>query len=460
MRKIIPVSFWTLLLCFVLAGTTFGQETTGGIEGQVKDPAGALVPNVTVTVTDTNKSSGTTTTGVGAGFRRTITTNEEGFFRALQVPPGSYLVVTSPTGGFGEARYENVTVAIGQTTRLDVVVNPGGAVNTVDVTVSDAPPVDTTNNAIQTSINAQKIELLPKGTGFTSLLKTVPGTRPESRTGGFSIDGASGGENVFVLDGQEITNYRTGTLNETFNIPTQLVQEIQVKSSGFNAEYGGATGGVISVVSRGGNNDVHGEFGIQFETPKLNGDLRPLLGGTASANFFTSTPEYFNPPKTQGSNVFPTANLSGPIIKDRLWFFGSYSPQYFVTEVTTQYFTNQAAATRTLLATQVYRRKTTYEYAFGRLDASPLDNLRFTGTFLWNPVIQEGSIPGTGFSNVTSSAYVFNNSGIPTANFGADGGILSEPDYRPRQGGRQTSNVVTFAGVYTPTSNLVIDGRY
>ena len=76
---------------------------------------------------------------------------------------------------------------------------------TVDVAVSDTPPVDTTNNAIQTTINAQKIELLPKSTGFTGLLKTVPGTRPESRSGGFSVDGASGGENVFVIDGQEVT---------------------------------------------------------------------------------------------------------------------------------------------------------------------------------------------------------------------------------------------------------------
>ncbi len=148
-------------------------------------------------------------------------------------------MVTTATSGFGEARYENVTVAIGQNTQLEITVSPGSNVNTVDVSVSDAPPVDTTNNAIQTTINAQKIELLPKSTGFTSLLKTVPGTRPESRSGGFSVDGASGGENVFVIDGQEVTNYRTGTLNETYNIPTQLVQEVQVKSSGFEAAYGG-----------------------------------------------------------------------------------------------------------------------------------------------------------------------------------------------------------------------------
>ena len=85
-----------------------------------------------------------------------------------------------------------------------------------------------------------------------------------------------------MIDGQEVTNYRTGTLNDTFNIPTQLVQEVQVKSSGFEAEYGGATGGVVSVVTRGGSNELHGEFGVQFETPRLNGDARPLLGGNSA----------------------------------------------------------------------------------------------------------------------------------------------------------------------------------
>lgn len=196
-----------LSLVFCLSATVFGQETTGSIEGYVKDSAGAVVPNVNLTITSASgTASGTTTTGIGAGFRRSITTNEEGFFRILQVPPGTYDVVTAASGGFGEARYENVTVAIGQTTQLPITVNPGSNVTTVDVAVSDAPPVDTTNSAIQTSINAQKIELLPKGTGFTSLLKTIPGTRPESRAGGFSVDGASGGENVFVIDGQEVTN--------------------------------------------------------------------------------------------------------------------------------------------------------------------------------------------------------------------------------------------------------------
>ena len=451
----------TVVLC--LSAAAFGQETTGNIEGIVKDTAGAVVPNVTLTITSAkNIASGTTTTGIGSGFRRTITTNDDGFFRVLQVPPGTYDIVSTATSGFGEARYENITVVIGQTTQLEVMVNPGTNVTTVDVSVSDAPPVDTTNSAIQTTINAQKIELLPKGTGFTSILKTIPGTRPESRSGGFSVDGASGGENVFVIDGQEVTNYRTGTLNDTYNLPTQLVQEIQVKSSGFEAAFGGATGGVISVVTRGGSNEFHGEFGLQFETPKFNGNARPLLTrftrGTVSAGTFTQTAEYFNPDKAQGVNFFPTANLSGPIIKNRLWFYSSYTPQIFNTEVDTQYFTDQPASTRTFITTEKYTRKRTYEYAFSRLDASPFDNLRLTGTFLWNPLVDEGSIPGSTFSNVSSAAFGFGN--VPTANFGGNIGVLRGNEFTSRQGGRQSSNIVTFSGVYTPTSSLVIDGRY
>ncbi len=452
-------------LLFCLTASVFGQETSGSIEGVVKDATGAVVPNITVTITTAEgNTTGTTTTGTGAGFRRKFTTNADGFFRALQVPPGTYNLVTTASGGFGEARYENVTVAIGQNTQLEIVVNPGANVNTVDVSVSDAPPVDTTNNAIQTTINAQKIELLPKTTGFTGLLKSVPGTRPESRSGGFSVDGASGAENVFVIDGQEVTNYRTGTLNETYNIPTQLVQEVQVKSSGFDAAFGGATGGVVSVVTRGGGNDFHGEFGNQFEVPKFNGNPRPLLSrftsGTVAGGNFTQTAEYFNPVKARGTNFFPTANLSGRIIKDRVWFYGSYSPQIFNTEVDTQYFTDAPAAARTFLASETYSRKRKYEYAFARLDAAPVNKLRLTGTFLWNPVIDQGSIPTSSLTNVSTTAFGFGPNGVPTADYKGSIGILRGNQFTSQQGGRQTSNLVTFAAVYTPTSNLVIDGRY
>lgn len=449
-----------LLAFFALATCSFalGQETTGSIEGNVKDTAGALVPNVTVTITNASASSaGARTTGTGSAFKRTITTNEEGFFRILQVPPGMYDVVTTASGGFGEARYENVSVSIGQSAQLSLTVKPGSSVTTVDILASDVAPVDTTNSAIQTTISSQKIELIPRSTGFTGLLKTIPGTRPESRTGGFSVDGSSGGENVFVIDGQEVTNYRTGTLNETYNVPTQLVQEIQVKSSGFDAIYGGATGGVVSVVTRGGSNEFHGEVGMEWEVPKFNGAARKLLNRFTSADNLVQSTTYFQPNKPSGVNTFPTANVGGPVFKDRLWFFGSYTPQIFETVVDTPYYTN-TLGTQTLTTVERYHRTRKYEYAFGRLDANPFKDLRLSGSFLWNPVSDHGSLPTFSFTNNSSALVGIAN--VPTADYKGNIGVLRGKQFTDRQGGRQTSNLATFSAVYTPLNNLVLDGRY
>jgi len=443
---------WALVFC--LSTVALGQETTGSMEGSVKDAAGAVVPNITLTITNAKAAtSGTTTTGVGTGFKRTITTDEQGFFRVLQVPPGTYDVVTTAASGFGEARYENVTVAIGQSTQLVLTVNPGSTAVTVNVATSDAPPVDTTNNAIQTSVTAQKIELLPKGVDFTSVLKAVPGTRPESRSGGYSVDGASAAENVFVIDGQEVTNFRTGTLNGNNNIPTQLIQEVMVKSSGFGAEFGGATGGVISAVTKGGGNEFHGEFGMGFDTPKFSGQPRRSLQrftSGAGATFVQST-EYVNPPKSYGTNVFPTANLSGPVIKDKLFFFGSYTPQIFETITTTSFLTNAPAATRTLTARETFRLNRTYQYGFGRLDSTLTNKLRLTGTFLWSPIEDDGNVP---FGTLS-----FGGS-IPSTNFGGSIGTLTGRALTDHQGGRQNSNNVTAQGVYTATNNLLFTGRF
>lgn len=456
MMKKIGILIQTLSVFLVMSAVVFGQETTGGIEGTVKDPNGAAVPNITVTITTARQAGVTTTTGAGAEFKRTVVTNEEGFFRALQIPPGVYDVITTASSGFADARYENVTVSIGKNTHLAIGVQPGSTTTTVDVMAGDAAPVDTTNSAIQTSLNAQRIELLPKGTGFTSLLKSIPGTRPESRTAGFSVDGASGGENVFVIDGQEVTNFRTGTLNENNNIPTQFVQEVQVKSSGFGAEFGGATGGVISVVSKGGTNDFHGETGMQFGVPKFDGKPRAIqtLFSSGSGASFVQSVEYIRPPKDRGTNVFPTANLGGRIIKDRLWFFGSYSPQIFETIRTTNFW-NNALSNRVIQASETYRRERTYQYAFGRLDATPFSKLRLTGSFLWNPIIDQGNIPFN--SNNFGGAATYNSTFV---DFGPGVGVVGGRRLSDLQGGRQPSNLVSTQGVYTPTSNLVITGRF
>lgn len=415
----------SLFLTVVLGLTTlaFGQETTGSIEITTRDATGAVVPGVTLTITSVQ---GSTT----AGFRRVVTTNEEGFQRVLQVPPGTYNIVASATGGFAERRFDNVQVVLGKATPVDVGLAAAGATAEVVVTTAESP-LDVTDTKIQTNITSEVAELLPKGVGFASLLKVSPATRPEEKSGGYQIDGASGSENTFIIDGNEVTNPISGTLNANNNLPFSIVQEVQIKSSGFEAEYGGATGGVINVVTRGGNNALRGEFGLNFMPGQLQAARRDVL------DLPGDEPVHLRYNGLESENgFFPVASLSGPIIKDRVWFLGSYSPQIYTTSRTIPYRT---------LTPQTYREKQTNEYAFGRIDAQPINTVRLTGTYVWNPIVVQGNIP------VLSSQFdPFYPSGVG----------LTGVEFEEQRGGRQNSNIVTTSGVWTPTNNFILEGRF
>lgn len=462
------------LLCLCFSAAIFGQETTGNIEGVVKDPTGAVVPNAAVTVTSSASANGTIVPG-SSGFNRTVTANEEGSFRLLQVPPGNYVVTTGAISGFGEARYENVSVVVGKTTQVNVELKAGGTSAVVDVASNGDQPIDVTDNEVSTSLGAQKLALIPKGADFTTALKAVPGTRPDAVAGGFTIDGATNAENVFIIDGQEVTNYKDAGINNNNKVPFQLIQELNVKSSGFDAEFGGATGGVINVVTKGGNNEFHGEAGMGFTPYKLASENRPTLlrfpSGTGAA--FVQPTEYFTHPKQRRLDTYPSASLSGPIIKNRLWFFGSYSPTVIDQTVDVTFYTNAPAATRTInhaagagrdnSGFDSYRRKTTYNYMFGRLDAEITSKLRLTGTYLWNPVVRKGSlsfINEFGLGGVTGAGTAQFGFVDPAVDFGGDIGVLQGSDLRNRQGGRDNSNNVTAQAIYTPWQSLITTFRF
>ncbi|HZH32917.1 MAG TPA: TonB-dependent receptor [Pyrinomonadaceae bacterium] len=445
--KFLP-SIVALLLC--LTATAFGQETTGRIEGTITDPSGAAVPGVTVTVRSRGTTEGARQDAT-IGFNRTVTADESGFYRVQEVPPGFYTVTTTAISGFSAATNQSVEVVLGKTTPVNIALQAGGVGETVTVT-SDAVAIDPTDNKIQTNITAQVAELLPKGTNFTSLLTVAPGVRNEPLSGGFQIDGASGSENTFIIDGQEVTNFRTGTLNQNNNIPFQFVQEVQVKSSGFEAEFGGATGGVINVVTKGGSNDWHGEFGVQFRPAEFQAGPRPVLRraavGTGAAQF--NAPEYLFPGRDNGTDFFPTANLSGPIVRDRLWFFTSYTPQFRNTNRTISYIGGDPrVANRLTGQSQTYRSSTRNEYAFVRLDSAITDKLRAGGTFTWSPTRVRGVVPA--FSTQVGAP--------PQAQFGGTIGTLFGAGLQDQIGGRINSNNVAGKVDYTPTSKMVVSFR-
>lgn len=458
--------FSVLAIIFSLSLFAYGQETGGGIEGTLRDATGAVVPGVEVTITSTGRTGGARQDAT-TGFNRRVTTDNSGFFRVLEIPPGFYSVTTTATGGFGSSTLNNIEVVLGKNTPVNITLGAAGTSAVVDVSAGDAIAIDPTDNKIQTNITAQQAELLPKGTNFTSLLQVAPAVRNEPLSGGFQVDGASGSENTFIIDGQEVTNFRTGTLNANNNLPFSQVAEVQVKSSGFEAEFGGATGGVINVVTKGGSNDWHGEFGGQIRPSTIQAGPRPFLRLFRTGIFnnpdnpFYQTSEYIQPLRDPGTDVFPTASFSGPIIKDRLWFFANYSPQFFNTQRTINYITNDPRTRTTRIATAVsgagqvvtvgsseeYRSKQTNQYAFFRLDGNVTDQLRLSGQFTYNPVILEGVLP--------AYSLVYGAPAIATVN----GQNIVGSQLLGQQGGRINSNNVVGSAVYTPNSNLILSLR-
>ena len=426
-------------LAISLAGIAFGQERTGSIEGTVKDPNGAVVAGAEVTVASRGTTSGARPDATSA-FQRSVTADQNGYFRVSDVPPGFYSVSVQPVGGFGSATSENVEVVLGKSTPVNVALPIAGQTANVNVSASDVSPIDPTDNKIQTNITAQTAEMLPKGPGFSSLLGVAPAVRAEPASGQFQIDGASGSENTFIIDGQEVSNFRTGALNGNNNIPFQFVQEVQIKSSGFEAEFGGATGGVVNVVTKGGSNDWHGEFGLSFRTGRMQAAPRKYL-----TNAFPGAPIYRQPIKDGGTDEFPSATLSGPIVKDHAWFLASVSPQIRHTARSVTFINPSTSA---VVGAGRYTQTQKNTYDFLRIDANITNTLRFSGSYTYNPIDILGIPPAFGEEL----------SGVPSVTFPGNRVVTGEA-FSNNRGGRQNSQNVTGGFVWTPTSKLVVNVR-
>ena len=447
-----------LVLCFATA--VFGQRTTGDLEGKITDPNGSVVPNVSVTLT-----------GVTVGFHRTVQSDDEGEFRIKQIPTGTYRITTVAMSGFAESTTDNVAVTVEKVTVVNIKLGVTASTNVVDISTSDAAGlIDPSDSKVQTNITPRMIEQLPKGTNFNSLLRISPGTRSEPLSGGFQVDGASGSENSFLIDGLSVENFRTGVLNGVNNIPTELVSEIQIKTGGFEAEHGGASGAVVSVITKSGSDTFHGSFGSSFELDALQPAPRfttsRFVSSSSSAAAIAANPDYLYAiaqAKDDFSNYFPSGTLGGPIVKRHVWFLTSYAPQIYTTTRTSNFInaisnsnfsTGRFVSTPRLdaagqpLAPITYRSRVKNEYAFARIDAAFFSKFRGGATFLWNPEITDGVIP---FTNITTSNPVNTTLG---------GVSYNSHDYSALRGGRRSSNNFTSHLEWTPSSRMVVTARY
>lgn len=449
MKRDLRTFLISLLLVTLLSAMAFGQETTGTLEITVKDANDAVVPNVPLQI----ESSGAT-----SGYKRNVTTNAEGYFRLLQVPIGKFTITAAATAGFVEKKLDQVEINLGRTTALTIEMSTTLGDTTINVTGSEVALLDVTDTKTQTTISAEVAELLPKGNNFSTVLKISPATRVEPRSGQFQINGASGSENTFIIDGLEVTNVRTGVLDANTNLPFSAIQEVQIKTSGFEAEYGGALGGVINVVTKGGGNQFRGEFGTNFRVSALE-----PIGGPITRNQ-AGVLEFFPASRDHYSEFNPTFSLGGPLWKDRVWFDVNYAPQIFKRERTLAYLNNDVPGRPPTGRVESYIFRQVQEKTRGRLDAQPFNKLHLSSTYSWNPITQEGAIPG--FTSVLSRPPIQSGTCtepvIPCNAMGGGVGLPPRFDgaaYLNQTGGRQNSQSFAASGVYNLTDKIIISAR-
>ena len=407
-----------LLLCVALivicAPIIFAQEITGSIQGTVKDPTGAAVAGATVTANS-------------PALVRPIetTTDSEGRYIFSTLRAGVYTITASQTG-FSTVKKEDINLQLGRELSLDLTLSVGNVAETVTVS-SAAEAIDVTSSKNITNISEDFIDRTPKGRTFNTILQVAPGVRAEPKAGnegvgGISVGGASGAENVFIIDGVEVTDVRKGQLRRADAIPFEFVKEVQVKSGGFEAEFGGATGGVINIVTKGGSNEFHGEVAYAQTGAGLNSNVRGFWQPNPTA---VTRADFFRQKEDDYRAAYPGFTFSGPIIRDRLNFFTSYFPELIRTNRTVDY----ASGART------FKQNITRNYGLARLDFAPASKVQINSSFIWTPTKVTGRLPD------------------PDPRVAAPGGDLSI------QGGYTPSSATTAAVTYTPTPKLILSAR-
>jgi len=293
------------LLTACVATPLFAAETATVI-GRVTDASGAALPGATVAARN-----------VDTGISRSVVSEPTGAYRVPVLPPGAY-EFTAELAGFGSARRRGVRLTIGSEVTLDFELKVASVTEEVTVT-ADAPLVETTNAAVYTLVTREEIDILPIiGRDFLSLVKLAPGVQNTAQ--GSDIGGARGRSNSYLVDGVDNGGEITGNRLQQTNLDS--IQEFQVLTNSFKAEYGRAGGGVISVLTRSGRNNFDGGLFFLYRDQDM-----------VARNPFLTPGDPKDPFERKQYGGF----LGGPIRKDRTHFFVSFD-----------YENRETASTRTL----------------------------------------------------------------------------------------------------------------
>ncbi len=327
--------FTVLCLAFLTLTALAQQSATATIEGIVTDANNAVVPNAKVLIRS-----------IDTGFTREITTDASGIYRLPNLPPGNYQLVVS-AAGFAESKFNGIALTVGQKLNLDLTLKVSGVGETIEITDS-APVVETTRTSVSGSVNSKAVSDLPvNGRNFLDFVTLTPGVvRDSTRQGDLSFGGQRGTLNSIQIDGVDNNNNffgqalgRTGSGRAPYQFSQDAVQEFQVNTNSFSAEFGRAAGGTINVVTKSGTNQWHGTAFEFFRDRILNANsLRRDGNLEAAAQAPALIPvgfRYDTVSKTIVGQADKPAyhfnqfggNLGGPVKKDRAFFFFNYDGQ-------------------------------------------------------------------------------------------------------------------------------------
>ncbi len=330
------------------------------------DESGAAVPGVSVTLTHLET-------------KRSIarTTDANGSYAAREIEPGRY-VIRCELSGFATTEVADVNLLLGKTLKIPTTLKVGGLTETVQV-LGESPLIDIGSTARGNNIPAEEFENLPKGRSFESLAATAPSVNIGQLEGGIQVNGASAGENNFTVDSVSVNSLVHG--HQRQEAVFEHLQEVQVKTSGLSAEYGGALGGVISAVTRSGGNDFRGSVFYHYGSDALSSTSglaqRLVLDPVTQNRAYTvqDTAESFDRHDVG-------ASLGGPILKDKLYFFASTSQAFEDRSRDYQLGTGLASGERELRA----------QSNFGKLTWEATSRLRFNVSALHTPTKAEGTL--------------------------------------------------------------------
>ncbi|HEX4641956.1 MAG TPA: carboxypeptidase regulatory-like domain-containing protein, partial [Candidatus Acidoferrales bacterium] len=309
--------FFVVLVMCAAASVVSGQTFRGTVLGTVTDVSGATVPGATVTVRNTE-----------TGLLRTTESQADGSYRVPELPIGNYDVTVEKTD-FQAFVTKGVEVSVASERRVDAALKPGQITEQILVSGSELPQIETTSDTLGGTLTQETVKDLPiNGRDYTKLIYLNPGVAgsPDQITdspgsfGEFSMNGARGRSNNYLLDGTDMNDgYRNDpAINQggvfatpSAILPIDAVSDMRVLSN-FEPEYGRSGGAVVNIVTRSGTNQLHGSAFEYFRNSALD-----------ARNFFNTTDQ----PKAPFHNNQFGGSVGGPIVKDKSFFFLDYEGQ-------------------------------------------------------------------------------------------------------------------------------------